>query len=164
MEDPFTAFVTLDGIDVREEFKVLHWQQLVNARNDIFNDVMPYRDPHRKPFYGSDRANDQGQMNTNVLIEPTAILTVETHPDLPLGSSESTKGSFKRRTRGITHKALLSWGDANMLAELEEGVDPSDQDNCRESAYKLYNRPRADSGITSLGTPGATPRDRSTSG
>eukprot|EP00970_Alexandrium_tamarense_P002223 scaffold316_cov188-Alexandrium_tamarense.AAC.15 len=164
LEDPFTAFVTLDGIDVREEFKVLHWQQLVNARNDIFNDVMPYRDPHRKPFYGSDRANDQGQMNTNVVIEPTAILTVEPHPDLPLGSSESTGGSFKRRTRGITHKALLSWGDANMLAQLEEGVDPSDQDNCRESAYKLYNRPRADSGITSLGTPGATPRDRSTSG
>jgi len=163
LEDPFTAFVTLDGIDVREEFKVLHWQQLVNARNDIFNDVMPYRDPHRKPFYGSDRANDQGQMNTNVVIEPTAILTVEPHPDLPLGSSES-RGSFKRRTRGITHKTLLSWGDANMLAELEEGVDPSDQDNCRESAYKLYNRPRADSGITSLGTPGATPRDRSTSG
>ncbi|KAL7554960.1 hypothetical protein ACHAWF_018539 [Thalassiosira exigua] len=30
LEDPFVAFITLDGIDVREEFQVLHWQQLVS--------------------------------------------------------------------------------------------------------------------------------------
>jgi len=36
LEDPFVAFVTLDGIDIREEFQVLHYHQLVNARNEIF--------------------------------------------------------------------------------------------------------------------------------
>jgi hypothetical protein len=36
LEDPFTGYITLDGIDVREEFQVLHWQQLVNARKIMF--------------------------------------------------------------------------------------------------------------------------------
>mmetsp|Transcript_2681 Transcript_2681/g.6195 ORF Transcript_2681/g.6195 Transcript_2681/m.6195 type:complete len:644 (-) Transcript_2681:688-2619(-) len=41
LEDPFVGYITLDGIDVREEFQVLHWQQLVNARRIIF----PYAPP-----------------------------------------------------------------------------------------------------------------------
>eukprot|EP00550_Attheya_septentrionalis_P004428 CAMPEP_0198283520 /NCGR_PEP_ID=MMETSP1449-20131203/3086_1 /TAXON_ID=420275 /ORGANISM="Attheya septentrionalis, Strain CCMP2084" /LENGTH=633 /DNA_ID=CAMNT_0043980153 /DNA_START=181 /DNA_END=2082 /DNA_ORIENTATION=+ len=42
LEDPFVAFITLDGIDVREEFQVLHWQQLVNTRDIIFPLADPY--------------------------------------------------------------------------------------------------------------------------
>jgi len=33
---PPVGFVSLDGIDIREELRVLHWHQLVNARNSIF--------------------------------------------------------------------------------------------------------------------------------
>jgi hypothetical protein len=42
LEDPFVGFVTLDGIDVREEFEVLHWQQLVNAREESFPQAPPF--------------------------------------------------------------------------------------------------------------------------
>jgi hypothetical protein len=42
LEDPFTAFLTLDGIDVHEELEVLHFAQLVNTRNLIFVDAPPY--------------------------------------------------------------------------------------------------------------------------
>lgn len=41
LEDPFTAFLALDGIDVREEFEVLHFAQLVNTRKLLFPDA-PY--------------------------------------------------------------------------------------------------------------------------
>ena len=36
LEDPFVGFLTLDGINVAEEFQVLQWQQLVNARDVLF--------------------------------------------------------------------------------------------------------------------------------
>jgi len=39
LEDPFTAFLALDGIDAREEFEVLHFAQLTNARRMIFPDA-----------------------------------------------------------------------------------------------------------------------------
>ena len=42
LEDPFVGFVTLDGIDVREEFQVLHYQQLVTARNNLYKDEKKY--------------------------------------------------------------------------------------------------------------------------
>jgi hypothetical protein len=42
LEDPFTAYLALDGIDVREEFEVLLWSSLVNTRKLIFPDAPPY--------------------------------------------------------------------------------------------------------------------------
>jgi len=36
LEDPFTAFLALDGIDVREEFEVLHFAQLTSTRRLCF--------------------------------------------------------------------------------------------------------------------------------
>ena len=42
LEDPFTAFLALDGIDVREEFEVLHYAQLVNTRQIVFPDAPPF--------------------------------------------------------------------------------------------------------------------------
>jgi multidrug transporter EmrE-like cation transporter len=41
-EDPFTAFLALDGIDVKEEFEVLHYAQLCNTRRLIFPDAPEY--------------------------------------------------------------------------------------------------------------------------
>jgi len=42
LEDPFTAFLALDGIDVREEFEVLSFAQLINTRKMAFPDAPPY--------------------------------------------------------------------------------------------------------------------------
>lgn len=36
LEDPFVGHITLDGIDVREELIVLHWEQLTRARSMCF--------------------------------------------------------------------------------------------------------------------------------
>jgi hypothetical protein len=42
LEDPFTAYLALDGIDVREEFEVLHYAQLTNTRKLVFPDAPIY--------------------------------------------------------------------------------------------------------------------------
>jgi hypothetical protein len=42
LEDPFTAFLTLDGIDVSEELEVLQWTQLINARKLLFPQAPSY--------------------------------------------------------------------------------------------------------------------------
>jgi hypothetical protein len=42
LEDPFTAYLALDGIDVREEFEVLHFAQLTNTRKLVFPDAPVY--------------------------------------------------------------------------------------------------------------------------
>jgi hypothetical protein len=47
LEDPFVAYVTLDGIDVREELEVLHWQQLVDTRSIIYPGAPPYPEASR---------------------------------------------------------------------------------------------------------------------
>ena len=49
LEDPFLGFITLDGIDVREEFQVLHWQQLINARKIIFPYAPPFSPSSQLP-------------------------------------------------------------------------------------------------------------------
>ena len=42
LEDPFVAFLALDGIDVREEFEVLHFAQLLATRKLVFPDAPEY--------------------------------------------------------------------------------------------------------------------------
>ena len=44
LEDPFVAHISLDGIDVHEELRVLHWHQLVNARQLYFPKAPAYND------------------------------------------------------------------------------------------------------------------------
>jgi hypothetical protein len=48
LEDPFTAFLVLDGIDVREEFAVLRFTQLVSTRKLAFPyaPAYPLGSPH----------------------------------------------------------------------------------------------------------------------
>jgi hypothetical protein len=42
LEDPFTGYIALDGIDVREEFEVLLFTLLKNTRKVIWPDAPPY--------------------------------------------------------------------------------------------------------------------------
>ncbi|CAB9526641.1 protein Hydra magnipapillata [Seminavis robusta] len=45
MEDPFVAFLVLDGISIHEEL-MLHNQQVLTAREEIFPDAAPYKIPN----------------------------------------------------------------------------------------------------------------------
>jgi len=42
IEDPFVAWVSLDGIDVNEEMQILQFHQLISARNSLFPDAQPF--------------------------------------------------------------------------------------------------------------------------
>jgi hypothetical protein len=42
LEDPFTAYLALDGIDVREEFEVLQFAQLIRTRELVFPNAPRY--------------------------------------------------------------------------------------------------------------------------
>ena len=44
LEDPFVAWITLDGIDINEEFEVLHFHQLINARMSIYPNAHPFEE------------------------------------------------------------------------------------------------------------------------
>jgi len=50
LEDPFVAHLTLDGIDLHEELRVLHWHQLVNARQILFPKAPSYQDQFSVEF------------------------------------------------------------------------------------------------------------------
>lgn len=122
LEDPFVGFVTLDGIDIREEFRVLHWHQLVSARNEIFSLEPPYVGPRRDAFFVSQDSHRHDQAMPSSRKEDEA--------GIPLGSiSESTKSSHKRRHV----KNMLSLGDGSLLAGLQ------DLDN-RKSGYQLFSK------------------------
>lgn len=151
LEDPFVAFVTLDGIDVREEFKVLHWQQLVNARNYVFPKANPYG---QASFVLAGDLADLEMGNQD---------QIDSH--YPLGnSSEKTITSPKRgltkmrRPSNGAHRKMFSWGDNNLLANVECDVDPSagSMDFWRKSAYQMYGRDKSES-FHSAATQRATP-------
>jgi hypothetical protein len=57
LEDPFTAFLALDGIDVREEFEVLHFSQLINTRKLVFPDAPAYPPGRRSALTGKSKVN-----------------------------------------------------------------------------------------------------------
>eukprot|EP01083_Nonionella_stella_P006347 18424_1 len=138
LEDPFVAFVTLDGIDVREEFQVLHWQQLVSARNEVFPEAMPY---------GGHANFSAGEMMFGDIESSGPLLTDVA--ETPLGNaSEATHSSRRRRH----HRALLSLGDANFSAGIEDDIE-----FYRESGYQICGRSKRDFDATSY-TPETPPK------
>merc|ERR1711957_723822 len=101
LEDPFVAFVTLDGIDIREEFQVLHYQQLISARDSTFPSASPYE-------------SQTACVNTGETQDDNAPSSTEPS-DGPLGNA-SEKSHRKRHTR------LPSLGDALFLVGHEDDV------------------------------------------
>jgi len=141
LEDPFVAFVTLDGIDVREEFQVLHWQQLVSARNNIFSEAMPYGSgaarfaiAEEESLVGGDIESQLGQHQQQQHNDHAG--TKET----PLGNASEASHASRRRIR---HRTLPSLGDANFLAGIEDDVELY-----RESGYQLCGRNKKDLDVT----------------
>eukprot|EP00978_Attheya_sp_CCMP212_P015217 scaffold39179_cov50-Attheya_sp.AAC.7 len=120
LEDPFVAFITLDGIDVREEFQVLHWQQLVNTRDIIFPLADPYPElqarlkdrlrPEEKMFrlcsnisVGSN-SNDESAVNDKVT-SASEITTTAPNNRQRIFSTDSVGTTS---TTGRTHHRLES--------------------------------------------------------
>lgn len=68
LEDPFVAYLTLDGIDVREEMEVLHWQQLVDARSILFPGAPPYPEASRQALSANQGVSDAelGKLRPNL--------------------------------------------------------------------------------------------------
>mmetsp|Transcript_13727 Transcript_13727/g.19627 ORF Transcript_13727/g.19627 Transcript_13727/m.19627 type:complete len:289 (+) Transcript_13727:1007-1873(+) len=42
LEDPFVGFITLDGINIKEELEVLHFNQFMSARKALFPDELEF--------------------------------------------------------------------------------------------------------------------------
>jgi hypothetical protein len=70
LEDPFTAFLALDGIDVREEFEVLHYAQLVSTRKLAFPDAPPYPVGRRGALTVYSKRPQVGKMPSVALLSP----------------------------------------------------------------------------------------------
>jgi len=88
IEDPFVGFITLDGIDVKEEFEVLHWHQMMNARNTIY--------PHAPVFEKtcSEAIDSYRHMNH----DENHIFAMDSSKSLRNGSS--SRESFKGGNNG----------------------------------------------------------------
>ncbi len=115
---PFVAFVTLDGIDVREEFQVLHWQQLVSARDAIFPNEKPFVD--QSSFF---RGNMTHDLESPVL-PPHGIAP---GPPSAVGS-DITQALRRHRQTG----SGLNMGDGIFLGCLTDDIK-----SFRESGYQL---------------------------
>ena len=114
LEDPFVAFVTLDGIDVREEFQVLHWQQLMNARSEIFPQAMPFGD--YRPTSAGNLADDVEKGNGS---------------QSGLGSNSKSKKSRKKTI--FTRR-----GDEILLANAKN--NPAGKDEFRKTSYQMFGQ------------------------
>lgn len=129
LEDPFVGFVTLDGIDVREEFQVLHYNQLVTARNQLYPDEKKYGEPNT--FVLSEDIMD-------IDLEASSQRRDTTTPDtnnvgMPLDSSVESMPKTPRSHRKLLSFSSIGFGDANFL----DGVDDI---SSRESGYTIAGR------------------------
>ena len=120
LEDPFVGFVTLDGIDVREEFQVLHYQQLVTARNNLYKDEKKYGE------------------GDNFVITPDMLNDIESqvpsnHRDTSTPDTNKTALQSDSSEKLRRHRTFVSFGDANLL----DGIDDI---TSRESGYQIYGR------------------------
>mmetsp|Transcript_5020 Transcript_5020/g.7298 ORF Transcript_5020/g.7298 Transcript_5020/m.7298 type:complete len:176 (+) Transcript_5020:3-530(+) len=75
LEDPFVGFVCLDGIDVREELEVLHWQQLVNTREVVYRDAPEF--PHKRLVVLTSENNEDIEFKEEDATELDRLVTDE---------------------------------------------------------------------------------------
>ncbi|CAB9521355.1 protein Hydra magnipapillata [Seminavis robusta] len=126
LEDPFTAFVTLDGIDVSEELEVLQWTQLVTARKLLFPQAPEYPlrtraamrhggyDPtvhyHATPALRAQllQQEQQQQKGATKKTDTTDPFRAEEEDDVETGTTKSRGDAMKKiRSRRQSHFAAL---------------------------------------------------------
>jgi len=81
LEDPFTAFLALDGIDAREEFEVLHFSQLTTTRQLVFPEAPMYPAARRAALT---RSNHPGKKLHTIGMPPTQPFHAASSPGFPI--------------------------------------------------------------------------------
>jgi hypothetical protein len=125
LEDPFVAYLALDGIDVREEFEVLMWSSLVNTRKLVFPDASPFPYNRRAALTnnrstGTYRLNSSSRPSSNH--PPSGVkedigLMVASHPPPPEDRPTSSDGE-----ETIAPAAVLEDEAANLVVGENGGV------------------------------------------
>jgi len=137
LEDPFVGFVTLDGIDVREEFQVLHYQQLVTARNNLYKDEKKYGEGDMFVLSADIPDDIESQVpsnqrdtttpdTNNTGIPPDARYSLD-------ASEQSTPKTPRRHRTFVSFGDIVSFGDANLLGGIDDITS-------RESGYQITGR------------------------
>ena len=72
MEDPFVGWVSLDGIDVREEMEILHFQQLISARKTLFPNAPDYEEESKAAIVSNAQIDMGASARVSRLSVPSA--------------------------------------------------------------------------------------------
>ena len=138
LEDPFTAFLALDGIDCREEFEVLHFAQLIHTRQLVFPDAYPFPSSRRAALLRNP-LNDGTISFTGISPVSAHLVAGSTHVPSVVNVEDKETSTEKRDTL----RGNLSLGgsapqlDEEQYHDIELGVvidDLGDQ-TVRESGF-----------------------------
>jgi hypothetical protein len=111
LEDPFTAYLALDGIDVREEFEVLYFAQLLSTRRLVFPNAPNYPAGRRAALIGGHSSSTR--KHHLIGLPPTQI-----HHE-----------RYKQHSRGPSHvPSLVNIGTAAMADVAPAAAVPSNHD------------------------------------
>lgn len=120
LEDPFTAFLALDGIDVKEEFEVLHFAQLISTRHLVFPNAPDYPPTRRAALTGR-----SSPTKLNFIGTPP----VQTHHERAASKVPSVV------ELGELSSADEDWVYDAQLADVELGTVLSEMDDERATAF-----------------------------
>lgn len=131
LEDPFTAYLALDGIDVREEFEVLLYAQLINTRKLVFPDAPSYPEGRRAAL--TSRSKQPSKPFT------VGLPPVQSHHHRPSISTGSPIG-LNIVGFGTSSSPVPSVGDLTLYedeADIELGtpMDEGDTASIRETTF-----------------------------
>jgi hypothetical protein len=121
LEDPFTAYLALDGIDVREEFEVLHFAQLIETRKLVFPDAPEYPAGRRAALTGASRKPD----HPHVIGLPPIQSHLHHHRDVYSLASRTMNGEDKYKTVYASEDDDEEDADTELGTRMEEGSTPT---------------------------------------
>ena len=137
LEDPFVAYLTLDGIDVREEFEVLLWSSLVQTRNLIFPDAPPYPVNRRAALTASD--SRQLSMSDHTFHHPrrSRVLVSDVVSAARLASSEQSSMTIRTPTNHTIHPHHHNDGDGSSSSSSSnrEGSSSGEVETTMDDSY-----------------------------
>ena len=122
LEDPFTAFLALDGIDAKEEFEVLHFSQMTTTRRLVFPEAPEYPAGRRAALT---RWNHPGMKMHTIGMPPTQ----------PFHAAAASVGSPYKTTSvhsGITvegaDQGVLPAGDDTLASRIDLETEHADEE------------------------------------
>lgn len=143
MEDPFVAFLALDGIDVKEEFEVLHFAQLLNTRKLVFPDAPDFPAGRRAALTSKSTKPSTGlgmppmQIHHVSQMSHRHMKTVSNLPDLTEEDLDAENDQYAATEPQEDAELSLSQIDEDNEAEEELGprLDEADEPFIRLTAF-----------------------------